>query len=94
MRNGKSTLTPSLTFSYLTATRPEYLATLSQASQASLRMQGGPFSESEQAAFRKNPCWQEMVALRLWDDQAKVVDLKTPQLAYYRPMAERVLQTV
>lgn len=76
---------------YLTATRPEYLDSLSNASKASLRMQGGPFNAEERKKFEANPFHQQMVALRLYDDQAKVVDLQTPSLDSYRPMAERVL---
>lgn len=77
---------------YLTATRPGYFDTLSSASKASLRMQGGPFNSDELKKFEENPFHPQMVALRLYDDQAKVVDLVTPPLESYRPMAERVLQ--
>lgn len=76
---------------YLTAVRPGYLESLSNASKASLRMQGGPFSAEECAKFEENPFHTQMVALRLYDDRAKVVGLETPPLNYYRPMAERVL---
>ena len=78
--------------SFLTATQPQYLASLSNASQASLRMQGGPFTPEQVEEFKTNPSHKEMVMLRLWDDRAKIVGLKTPPLDYYRPMAERVLQ--
>jgi predicted HD phosphohydrolase len=81
-----------LTISYLTATRPEYLSSLSDASKASLRMQGGPFTPEEVEAFEKNPDYKEMVRLRLWDDRAKVVGLKTLPLSYYKPMAKSVLE--
>ncbi|WFD18161.1 hypothetical protein MCAP1_000369 [Malassezia caprae] len=77
---------------YLTATRPEYYASLSEASKASLRMQGGPFDEEELRKFESNPSYREMVALRLYDDKAKQVNLETPPLESYRPMATRVLR--
>ena len=77
---------------YLTATRPEYLTSLSKASQASLRMQGGPFSLEEVAMFEKNCFYKDMVHLRLWDDHAKIEGLRTPPLSAYRAMAERVLK--
>lgn len=54
-------------------------------------MQGGPFSAEELEEFKRNPSYEDMVKLRLWDDRAKVVGLETPPLSYYRPMAERVL---
>lgn len=76
---------------YLTATRPGYLDSLSNASKASLRMQGGPFNADELRAFEENPFHSQMVALRLYDDKAKEVGLATPPLNSYRPMAERVL---
>lgn len=78
---------------YLTAVRPGYLESLSNASKASLRMQGGPFSADERAKFEENPFHTHMVALRLYDDRAKVVGLETPPLDSYRPMAERVLRS-
>lgn len=89
-RNGK--VIAKLIPSYLTATQPQYLASLSNASKASLRMQGGPFSPEEVEEFKKNPAYKEMVMLRLWDDQAKIVGMKTPPLNHYQPMAERVLR--
>jgi predicted HD phosphohydrolase len=35
--------------------------------------------------------WQEKVALRRWDDEAKVVNLDVPGLDSYRHMAREVL---
>ena len=81
-----------LTNSFLTATRPDYLESLSSASPASLRMQGGPFTPEEVEEFKKDPDHEEMMKLRLWDDRAKVVGLETPPLQHYKPMAERVLR--
>jgi predicted HD phosphohydrolase len=78
---------------YLTATEPGYYEALSQASKTSLKYQGGPFSEIEVTEFQKDPLWKEKVALRRWDDQAKVVDLEVPGLDTYRAMAARVLST-
>lgn len=76
---------------YLTATRVGYLDALSPASKLSLKCQGGPFSPAEVAAFEDDPLAKEKVALRLWDDGAKVVGLDVPGLESYRDMMVRVL---
>ncbi len=77
---------------YLTATRPEYLAALSSASQASLRYQGGPFSPAQVSEFEADPLHREKVQLRLWDDRAKRDDWNAPGIETYRPMIMRVLE--
>ncbi|BEJ15693.1 hypothetical protein CspHIS471_0502980 [Cutaneotrichosporon sp. HIS471] len=77
---------------YLTATRPEYLAALSSASQASLRYQGGPFSSEQVKEFEADPLHQQKVQLRLWDDRAKRDDWNAPGIETYRPMILRVLK--
>jgi len=73
---------------YLCAVDPSYLAVLSPGSVASLERQGGPLSAYEVAAFEANPGWAEAVALRRWDDQAKVPDLPVPPAGSYRPLLE------
>lgn len=77
---------------FLAATEPQYLATLSEASQATLRMHGGPFTPEQVTEFKKQRLYKCMVRLCQWNDSARVVGMKTPDLAHYRPMAERVLQ--
>jgi phosphonate degradation associated HDIG domain protein len=74
---------------YLCATRPEYQAALSADSQRSLVLQGGVFSPDEAAAFIARPHAEDAVRLRLWDDQAKVDGLQTPDLPYYLSIAAR-----
>jgi phosphonate degradation associated HDIG domain protein len=71
---------------YLCATDPSYLGKLSAASVQSLELQGGPMTAAEVAAFESNQYYREAVALRRWDDQAKIVDLQTPPLASYGEM--------
>lgn len=56
---------------YLCFRDPGYLDLLSEASRASLRLQGGPFSTPEAAAFERESQWREAVALRRYDDLAK-----------------------
>jgi phosphonate degradation associated HDIG domain protein len=73
---------------YLCAVDPAYADVLSPGSVASLERQGGPLDGSEVGAFERNPGWEGAVALRRWDDQAKVLDLEVPPLGSYRPLLE------
>jgi [1-hydroxy-2-(trimethylamino)ethyl]phosphonate dioxygenase len=68
---------------YLCAIEPEYSALLSPDSVLSLRLQGGPMSPPEVAAFRTEPHAEAAVRLRRCDDAAKVKDLPTPDLAHF-----------
>ncbi len=77
---------------YLCATDAEYQAQLSPASIQSLALQGGPFTSDDVAEFERNPHFRSAVALRRWDDLAKIPDLEVPPLEYYRPRLERVLR--
>lgn len=75
---------------YLVTVDPEYAAALSPGSTASLVRQGGPLEPAEVAAFEANPGWADAVALRPWDDEAKVDGLAVAELASYRPLLESV----
>jgi phosphonate degradation associated HDIG domain protein len=75
---------------YLCAVEPAYLDVLSAGSVASLERQGGPMDAAEVVAFEANPGWAEAVALRRWDDQAKVPDLDVPPAESYRSLLESV----
>jgi phosphonate degradation associated HDIG domain protein len=77
---------------YLCATDAEYQAQLSPASIQSLVLQGGPFTADEVEAFERNSHFRAAVALRRWDDLAKIPDLDVPPLEHYRPRLERVLR--
>jgi [1-hydroxy-2-(trimethylamino)ethyl]phosphonate dioxygenase len=73
---------------YLCATDPSYVAMLSEASVVTLELQGGPMSPDEILQFETGGSFREAVRLRRWDDQGKVVGLKTPGLAEYRELIE------
>ncbi len=75
---------------YLCATDPGYLARLSPASQLSLKLQGGPFTAAEVAAFERHPHHAAAVRLRAWDDAAKVPGLRVPALDHYRTRLARL----
>jgi [1-hydroxy-2-(trimethylamino)ethyl]phosphonate dioxygenase len=74
---------------FLCVTDPEYFALLSPPSRLSLRLQGGPFTEAEAASFRSHPYHQDAVALRRWDDAAKVPELQTPPLEHFLTYVEQ-----
>lgn len=74
---------------YLCATQPAYEAALSADSQRSLVLQGGVFSAAEAQAFIARPHAKDALRVRLWDDQAKVEGLTTPDLGYYLGIATR-----
>jgi len=76
---------------YLCATDAGYLATLSTASVRSLQLQGGPFDAMGVREFERETHASSAIALRNWDDQAKVPDLAVPGLEHYRSMLEGCL---
>lgn len=73
---------------YLVAVDPDYAGILSKGSTASLARQGGPYDADAVAAFETDPGWEDAVALRRWDDKAKVDGLAVPDLASYRPLLD------
>jgi len=77
---------------YLVGTDPNYAANLSPASVHSLELQGGPMSPEEAAEFGQKKAAAGAVALRRWDDEAKVVGLKTPGFDHFRPYLEASLR--
>ena len=76
---------------YLCAVEPDYHAGLSPASRLSLGLQGGPFSPDEVRRFKEEPWFRSAVAVRRWDDAAKVPGLAVPGLEHYRRHLEAVL---
>ncbi len=69
---------------YLTFARPAYAARLSEASRGTLTWQGGPMSAEEARTFEADPLFRQMLAVRSWDERAKVVDLEVPGLDTHR----------
>lgn len=73
---------------YLCATRSGYFEALSVDSKRSLALQGGIFTPEDADAFIAQPFAADAVAVRLWDDLAKVAGATTPPLAHYVPALE------
>ena len=76
---------------YLCATESDYFDRLSPASVHTLRLQGGPMSESETAKFANNPELESLLQIRIWDETAKVPGKKTRSFAYYAPLLEGLI---
>ena len=74
---------------YLCANEPGYFETLSAGSVRSLNLQGGPMREHESAAFMQHPYAEAALKLRRWDEGAKVEDLTTPDVNYFKKYVER-----
>jgi predicted HD phosphohydrolase len=71
---------------YLCATDPGYLDQLSPASKHTLTLQGGIMRLDEVAAMARHPWLEAVLALRRWDDQAKVVGRPTRPLEAWEPL--------
>ena len=58
---------------YLAGTEPGYFDKLSDASKLSLKLQGGPMTDSQARAFEAERFFTEAVRLRRWDEEGKIV---------------------
>jgi phosphonate degradation associated HDIG domain protein len=76
---------------FLCATETDYFSQLSKDSVLSLSLQGGPMSAEEVLAFGALPHSAAAVALRRFDEQAKVKGLETPEVVHFLPYVERCL---
>jgi predicted HD phosphohydrolase len=74
---------------YLCAIEPPYLDHLSPASRHTLRFQGGVMSADAAARFAQHRWAGDAVALRRWDDEAKVVGKRTRSLDEWAPLVRR-----
>ena len=65
---------------------------LSEASKISLKVQGGIFSKQEAEEFINKPQMKEAVEMRRLDDQAKILNKKTPSVEHFRKYVENSFQ--
>ncbi|WP_030453839.1 TauD/TfdA family dioxygenase [Herbidospora cretacea] len=77
---------------YLCAVEPDYRARLSEASEFTLQVQGGPMTGEEAAAFAALPGAAGAVAVRRWDEAAKVAGATTPRFGHFRPLLAALLR--
>lgn len=75
---------------YLCHADAGYFDRLSPASVTSLQVQGGIFDAAAAEAFIARPFAADAVRLRRWDDDAKDPKARTPDLAHYRPLLDRL----
>jgi phosphonate degradation associated HDIG domain protein len=75
---------------YLCFADAGYHNALSPSSELSLGLQGGPMTENEAADFLRLPFATDAVALRRWDDEAKVPALAVPNARAYLPLLKQV----
>ncbi|MFF3112550.1 TauD/TfdA family dioxygenase [Kitasatospora sp. NPDC057904] len=77
---------------YLCAVEPDYRARLSEASEYTLKVQGGPMDDAQAAAFAALPGAADAVAVRRWDDEAKAAGAPTPDFEHYRPLLASLMK--
>jgi phosphonate degradation associated HDIG domain protein len=75
---------------YLCFADQTYLEALSPSSALSLGLQGGPMSPEEAAAFLAGSFAQQAIALRHWDDEAKIPALPVPGAESYLPLLKEL----
>jgi len=74
---------------YLCATEPDYFGRLSAASRHTLRLQGGVMTAAEIEPLAGHPWLADALALRRWDDDAKVVGKAARPLSAWAPLIRR-----
>jgi phosphonate degradation associated HDIG domain protein len=74
---------------YLCLKDPMYARALSDSSQRSLQLQGGPMSPDEATEFETNPHFHACITVRIYDDKAKVLDMPTRPLESYENLIRR-----
>ena len=77
---------------YLTSMEKGYYDLLSEGSKTSLAAQGGPFSKEQANVFINKPFMKQAVEIRRFDDQAKVLNKKTPELSHFKQYVEESLK--
>ena len=75
---------------YLCSVDAGYRSRLSEGSERSLVLQGGPMDAREVSRFEALAACDGAVRLRRWDDAAKVVGVPTPTVSEYLPLLEGV----
>lgn len=77
---------------YLCYKYPSYLSQLSEASLQTLKLQGGVMTYHEAIRFEQNPFFEDIIAIRKIDEQAKIANKPLPaNLDFYKEMMIRHL---
>ena len=76
---------------YLVATDATYKDKLSEASLQTLEWQGGPMNENEVILFSQHKFFDDIIKVRLWDEQAKNYDAVVLPLSHFRNLIHEYL---
>lgn len=76
---------------YLVATDPAYKEKLSEASLQTLEWQGGPMNGNEVILFSQHEFFDDIIKVRLWDEQAKSYDAVMLPLSHFRNLIHEYL---
>ena len=76
---------------YLCFKEERYSTALSQASQRSLELQGGPFSAAEAVTFESQAYWRDAVALRRFDDMGKREEFSRRTFEEFTPLLRNLM---
>lgn len=79
---------------YIVRNDPTYAAGLSESSQRSLAVQGGPMSDAEAAEFEADPWHSDAVAIRYADDLGKTRGAEVPGLQTWRELVLKYIKPV
>ena len=77
---------------YLCTVDPEYIKSLSPTSLKSFHDQGGVMDEGERQRFEEEPYLKEALALRRWDDAAKIPKHPTPSLQHFLDLVREAVR--
>lgn len=77
---------------YLTFRYADYYDRLSEASKATLEMQGGRMAAEEALIFEQDPRLDMKIRIRQWDDEAKRTVPCGQTLEYFRALAEKHIE--
>ncbi|MGA5819441.1 2-trimethylaminoethylphosphonate dioxygenase [Kitasatospora sp. NPDC094028] len=77
---------------YLCAVEPGYRERLSEASEYTLAVQGGPMDDRQAAGFATLPGAADAVAVRRWDERAKTAGAEVPGFEHYRPLLASLMR--
>ena len=74
---------------YLCWKHPEYHGKLSEASKTTLEYQGGVLNDFSAAEFENDPDFETILAMRRWDEAAKVPEMSVAPFSAYIEMLKR-----
>lgn len=77
---------------YLVATDKSYKEKLSEASWQTLQWQGGPMTEDEALKFTAHPFFNDIIKVRLWDEEAKNANAVLLPLHHFKNLIQQYLK--